>query len=140
LTGRHAGLFKLILKIAGQEFIVCSGQAYAQSFRKPQDPKSYPGNAEPIPEGKYRFTTKMPEMKGGEGNWNAVWSPGLGPMWDGLTATFRDDRGSFGCHYDGSVQGTLGCIGFLTIEDCKRYYAIRKANPQILGVDVDWGL
>ena len=84
-------LVQLLLRI-GDESIPCvSGQGYAQFFRKPSDPRSVPGNMEPIPQGRYVIGTE--DWAGAPGDWNRLHStPGIGPWWVAITATFSDDR------------------------------------------------
>lgn len=131
-------LTQLLLRI-GDESIPCvSGQGYAQNFRRPSDPRSVPGNMEPIPQGRYLFGKE--DWKGAPGDWTASWGPGLGPWWVGLSATFSDDRGSFGCHYDPpGAPGSAGCVVFQTKENSEKFLAaLRKYKPRHL--DVQWGL
>lgn len=134
---RRDKFLDLELDIAGEKFAVISGQPGAQSLRKPQDPRSYPGNMEPIPQGTYKIGDIA--WAGGKDNYSAVHSAGLGPVWVPLSATFSDDRGSFGFHVDGGVPGSAGCVVVPNIAELKRLVAVlRKYDPKTL--QVRWGL
>lgn len=131
-------LVLLHLKIGGETIPCVSGQGYAQNFRRPSDPRSVPGNMEPIPQGKYIFGRE--EWAGAPGDWSKSHGAGLGPVWIGLSATFSDDRGSFGCHYDPpGAPGSAGCVVFQTKEATEQFLAaLRKHKPRHLVVD--WGI
>lgn len=135
-SGRWADMLQLNLRIGDTDFSVCSGQPYAQVLRKPQDPRSVPGNAEPIPQGRYEIDNIS--WAGGKDNYEASHGTGLGPVWVGLTATFSDDRSAFGIHGDYGVVGTMGCIGVAIADLPKVVEALRKFDPKILVVD--WNL
>ena len=131
-------LVQLLLRV-GDESIPCvSGQGYAQFFRKPSDPRSVPGNMEPIPQG--RYVIGQEEWAGAPGDWNKLHStPGIGPWWVAITATFSDDRGSFGFHSDYGPVGSAGCVVFQTRDNAERFLSsLRKFKPRYL--DVQWGL
>lgn len=139
--GAWAGLKVLNLAIGGETFRVASGARGVQTLRRPEDPRSFPGNLEPIPQGRYRFDGE-PEFVNGTDNYEGSWGAGIGPVWHGLTATFSDDRGSFGGHLDQNIvttPGSAGCYVFRNLSDLKLYVAAwRKHRPQFL--DVEWGL
>lgn len=139
--GAWAGLRKLVLTIGNETFSVASGAPGRQNFRRPQDPRSSPGNLEPIPQGVYRFEGS-PDFVNGVDSYEGSWGSGLGPVWHGLSATFSDDRGNFGIHEDGNIgfaQGSAGCVVFSSLSDLKKYVAAwRKFRPETL--EVNWGL
>lgn len=127
----------LELTVGDQKFAVISGQANAQNLRRPQDPRSVPGNMEPIPQGKYSIGDIA--WASGKDNYTGSHGPGLGPVWIPLTAEFSDDRGSFGIHLDGGYAGSAGCVVLPNIEELKRFVAaLREHDPKILSVE--WGL
>jgi lysozyme len=135
--GAWVGLRRLTLAIDKELFSVASGARGAQVLRQPQDPRSTPGNLEPIPQGKYRIGSI--EFANGKDNYEGSWGLGLGPVWVGLDAEFSDDRGSFGIHLDAGAPGTAGCVGVRDISDLRRLVAaLRKHNPSVL--EVDWNL
>jgi hypothetical protein len=133
-TRLPGNLFQLLFKVGNKSFPCVSGQGDVQNFRRPQDPRSVPGNREPLPQGRYRIGA--PQWKAGKDNWNASWGPGLGPVWLDLDATFSDDRGAFGIHRDDAGPGSAGCVvftqGILT--------ELLKVIGTVKFLDVDWGL
>lgn len=139
-TGLWRGLQILRLQIGDVAFDVASGQPNAQVFRRPEHPRSFPGNMEPIPQGKYRIENIL--FANGKDNYSGEHGPGLGPVWVGLTANFSDDRGAFGFHLDSNIstsRGSAGCVVFKTMSDLKLFIAaLRKFDPAYL--IVDWGL
>ena len=137
-TGTRAnGLEKLRLQFGGDSFTVFSGQPHAQYFRRPQDPRSVAGNMEPIPQGKY--TIGKADWVNGEGNMSGSWGPGLGPVWIPISATFSDDRGSFGFHLDAGPIGSAGCVVFPNSADLKRFCDVLAPLSGVT-LDVDWGI
>ncbi|HET8689752.1 MAG TPA: lysozyme, partial [Methanosarcina sp.] len=116
-NNRWVGLLRMTLIIGDERFSVCSGQARAQTLRLPTDPKSVPGNAEPIPQGTYKIGNIA--WAGGKDNYTASHGTGLGPIWIPLTATFPDDRNAFGIHLDAGAQGTMGCVGLYDVDQLK---------------------
>jgi len=138
--GAWAGLRRLSLQIGDDTFSVASGARGAQTLRRPQDPRSTPGNLEPIPQG--RYVIGAIEFANGKDNYEGSWGHGLGPMWVGLDAEFSDDRGAFGFHQDhniGGSPGSAGCVVFRNVSDLKRFVAaLRKHKPKHLSVE--WGL
>jgi hypothetical protein len=139
-TGAWSGIKRLELSIGDELFSVASGARGAQTFRRPTDPRSVPGNLEPIPQGSYSIADIS--WAGGKDNYEVSHGAGLGPVWVGLDAEFSDDRGSFGFHLDanrGSSPGSAGCVVFRSVDDLKRFVAaLRKHDPKTL--NVDWGL
>lgn len=137
---RAVGLKPLCLKIGDEEFLTVSGQGYAQNFRLPNDPKSVPGNMEPLPQGDYSIADIS--WANGKDNYNASHGPGLGPVFVALTAQFKDDRGAFGFHLDSNIveaPGSAGCVVFSSVDELKRFVAVlRKHDPKTL--KVNWGL
>lgn len=138
--GAWIGLRRMILGFAGETFEVASGARGRQTFRRPQDPRSFPGNLEPIPQGRYRIGSI--EFANGKDNYEGSFGAGLGPVWVSLDAEFSDDRGAFGCHLDSNLAvspGSAGCVVFRDLSDLKRFVAaLRKWNPKTLSVE--WGL
>jgi hypothetical protein len=133
-TRLPGGFYQLLFKVGDKSFTCISGLGYAQNFRRPQDPRSYPGNAEPIPAGRYRIGPV--EWKGKPYDWSASWGPGLGACWIALDATFSDDRSAFGIHEDQSQPGSLGCVVFTRSELTE----LLKVINTVKFLDVDWGL
>jgi lysozyme len=135
--GAWAGLRDLRLKVGDEVFSVASGARGVQNFRRPQDPRSFPGNLEPIPQGRYRIGSI--EFANGKDNYEGSFGAGLGPVWVGLDAEFSDDRGAFGFHLDanlGTSPGSAGCVVFRDGDDLKRFVAaLRKHNPRVLSVE-----
>jgi GH24 family phage-related lysozyme (muramidase) len=130
---RNAGLKPLKLEVGDQEFLVVSGKGWAQNFRKPSDPKSTPGNYEPIPQGSYSISDIA--WANVKDDYNASHGPGLGPVWVALPAQFPDDRGAFGFHLDPELDGSAGCVCFHSIEQLKKFVAaLRKYDPKTLVV------
>lgn len=129
-----------VLNIGGEEFYVASGARGRQTLRRPEDPRSFPGNLEPIPQGRYKIGDIV--FANGKDNYEGSFGNGLGPVWVGLDAEFSDDRGAFGFHLDaniGSSPGSAGCVVFRDLGDPKRFVAaLRKHNPKVL--HVNWKL
>lgn len=138
--GPWKGLLHLQLKIGTEIFNVASGAKNCQVLRKPSDPRSVPGNREPIPQGIY--TIGDIEWADGKDNYNASFGPGLGPVWVALTARFSDDRSAFGFHLDDNIDwapGSAGCVVFPNKDQLAFLVAaLRKYDPKIL--EVNWGL
>ncbi len=135
--GSWAGLRKLSLVVGSESFSVASGARGRQTFRRPQDPRSFPGNLEPLPQGRYRIGSI--EFANGKDNYEGSFGAGLGPVWVSLDAEFSDDRGAFGCHLDSNLAaspGSAGCVVFRDLSDLKRFVAaLRKHNPRVLSVE-----
>lgn len=139
-TDVWSGLRSLQLLIGDEVFYVASGARGRQTLRRPQDPRSVPGNLEPIPQGRYRIGSI--EFANGKDNYEGSFGAGLGPVWVSLDAEFSDDRGAFGFHQDhniGSSPGSAGCVVFRDLGDLKRFVAaLRKHDCKVL--DVNWNL
>lgn len=139
-TDAWAGLKRLTLSVEGETFAVCSGSRVSQILRRPQDPRSVPGNLEPIPQGEYEIGDI--QWASGTDNYEGSFGPGLGPVWVPLTAKFSDDRGAFGFHVDHNrdgAPGSAGCVVFYDIPQLKAFIAaLRKHDPKTL--KVDWNL
>jgi lysozyme len=138
--GAWAGLQALELTIGDKTFSVSSGARGCQHFRRPQDPRSVPGNLEPLPQGRYRIADIS--WARGKDNYEGTHGAGLGPVWVALDAEFSDDRGAFGFHLDaniGGAPGSAGCVVFRDLTDLKEFVAaLRKFDPKVLVVD--WGI
>jgi lysozyme len=121
-----------------RQWLVCTGQGYAQKFRKAGH--NIPGSMEPCPQGIYRVEDIA--WAGGKDNWEASWGPGLGPVFIPIICPEEKRRGEFGIHMDYNrvtAPSTAGCVGVLTEKDMKDIVAwLRKYDPKTL--DVDWGL
>jgi len=133
----NAGLNPLKLEIGDEEFLVVSGQGYAQNFRKFNDPRSRPGNMEPIPEGSYGIEDI--EWASGKDNYSGSFGEGLGPVWVGLPAQQTMARSAFGIHIDQNMTrapGSAGCVVLESVEQAKAVVAaLRKFDPRTLVVD-----
>ena len=138
--GAWVRLRRLTLAIGKELFSVASGARGAQVLRRPQDPRSVPGNLEPLPQGRYSIGPI--QFVNGKDNYEGSFGNGLGPVWCELDAEFSDDRGSFGFHLDSNIggsPGSAGCVVFRDVADLKRFVAaLRKHNPRVL--NVDWNL
>jgi GH24 family phage-related lysozyme (muramidase) len=132
----NAGLKPLKLEIGDEEFLVVSGQGYAQNFRKFNDPRSRPGNMEPIPEGSYAIEDIA--WASGKDNYNGTFGEGLGPVWVGLPAQQIMARSAFGIHIDQNMSrapGSAGCVVLESVEQAKAVVAaLRKFDPKTLVV------
>jgi lysozyme len=117
---------------------VCTGQGYAQKFRKAG--RNIPGSMEPLPQGIYEVFDI--EWAGGKDNWVVSHGPGLGPVFVPVVCREEKRRGEFGIHIDynrGSSSGTAGCIGVLDEQDMREIVQhLRKFDPKVLRVE--WGL
>lgn len=121
------GLYKLKLSIVkdGLEhdsILVCSGSPRKQTFRKALNDNSVSGSLEPIPEGKYNVGNI--EWAGTNGDWNASWGAGLGPVWISIIPTVHMNRGDFGFHMDDNIlssPGSAGCVVFRTVAEMKKF-------------------
>lgn len=121
-------------------WIVNSGAPNAQTFRIYDDPKSVPGNMEPIPEGEYALGDL--EFKGGKFDWLDSWGPGLGDLWVSIIHKKGEYRRSaFGFHLDenrGWAPGSAGCVVFRNKHDAEDWVQeMRRVNAKTL--IVDWG-
>lgn len=139
--GSWDGLLALTLTIGDEKWSVASGARGAQVLRRPEDPRSFPKNLEPLPQGRYAigdidWASKVKD------NYNGTHGHGLGPVWVPLTAQFPDDRSSFGMHLDaniGTSPGSAGCVVVGSVDSLKRLVAaLRKYDPKVLSVE--WGL
>lgn len=131
--------FRLALWVDGKErahWPVNSGTVGAQTLRTYS--QSTPGRNEPIPEGKYGLG-KI-EWKGGAGNWEASWGPGLGPVWISI---FDPLARAFGVHLDSNranSPGSAGCVVFATRARMESFLAaFAEFRPDALIVDYGFG-
>ena len=135
-VGAWTGLKKFSMMVGTELFYVASGARGAQGLRKPTDPRSVPGNLEPIPQGTY--TIGNIEFAGGKDNYEGSYGNGLGPVWVAISADFSDDRGAFGFHLDSNISdspGSAGCVVFSSVQELKRFVAaLRKFDPKKLVV------
>jgi len=119
-------------------WLVCTGQGWAQDFRKAG--LNIPGSMEPLPQGEYAIHDI--EWAGGKDNWVVSHGPGLGPVFIPIVCREEKRRGEFGIHIDynrSSSSGTAGCIGVLDEEDMKQIVQyLRELDPKVL--HVNWGL
>jgi hypothetical protein len=134
------GCYVLKLQIGNKVFNVLSGQPWAQNFRTGSDPKSVPGNCEPIPQNEYTFGDL--EWANGKDNYDASHGIGLGPVKAFLESKKTMERGALYLHIDSNSQsswGTAGCIGAYSINSMKEIVsALREYDPKTL--IVDWGI
>lgn len=143
------GLQILLLEfISGQGNVVdkleniISGAPGHQIFRLPEDPDSFPGNLEPIPQG--RYTIGDIQWAGGKDNYtiaHAHPTNGLGLVFVPFIKTFVDDRDAFGFHVDWNAStspGSAGCVCVKTISELQKLVALlRLYDPRDLYVDWD---
>lgn len=140
----QAGLitFRLALWADGREVAhwpVNSGQPDRQTLRTYGDPRSTPGNYEPIPEAQYSLGPV--EWAGRPRDWSASWGNGLGPVWIQIHDA-GGGRGAFGFHLDSnrsSAPGSAGCVVFrdrATMEAFLSAYETHRPGALI----VDYGL
>lgn len=123
---------------------VNSGARGAQLLRTYNDPKSRPGNLEPIPEREYKLG--YVEFAGEHGTWETYWSPALGPVWVSIFAPGDTDskyRGAFGFHLDANratSPGSAGCVVFRGMSELKSFIGFfEKHQPDLLVVDYGYG-
>lgn len=145
-TGRtlECGCEELRLFIDGHPDLLdipaCSGQPYAQTFRKAGDDGNISGNMEPLPQGMYGVGSI--EWASAKDDYDGSWGKGLGPLFVAVTCAQEHKRGSFGIHLDSNRStspGTAGCVGILTRQDLETLVeALRRVDPRKLVVD--WGL
>jgi hypothetical protein len=138
------GTFKCKLELFDEggkevrEWIVCTGQGYAQHFRKAG--RNMPGSMEPCPQGTYAVWDIS--WAGGKDNWKASHGAGLGPVFIPIVCAEEKRRGEFGIHMDynrSTAPGTAGCVGVIGEKDMRDIVDwLRKLDPKIL--KVDWGL
>lgn len=124
--GEVAGIFKVV-----------SGLPDAQVFRKGDS--SVRGSMEPLPEGKY--AVGLIEWADVRDNYDASWGTGIGAAWMSLTPQFPTMRAAIGIHIDYNVLGTLGCVGFPSVKEFKRFVTlIRQPENDGQFLFADWGL
>ena len=119
---------------------VISGAPGRQTFRLPDDPRSFPGNLEPIPQG--RYTIGDIQWAGGKDNYKIAHTHptnGIGPVFVPFIKTFPDDRDAFGFHVDWNAStspGSAGCVCVKTISDLQKLVSLlRLYDPRDLYVD-----
>lgn len=134
--------FRLALWVGGKasaHWPVNSGQPDLQHLRTYADPRSSPGNYEPIPEAEYDLGPV--EWAGGKDNWAASWGNGLGAVWIQIHEP-GGGRGAFGIHLDANraaAPGSAGCIVFrdqATMRDFLGFFSQHKPGALV----VDYGL
>ncbi|MBD3886275.1 peptidoglycan-binding protein [Phormidium tenue FACHB-886] len=148
-TTAYAGLEKLLLEFVDPKGRVLakldaiSGAPGAQKFRVPDDPLSFPGSFEPIPQA--RYTIGNIDFAGGKDNYTVVHpheTNGIGPVWVPIIKTRFDDRDKFGFHMDwnrSSSPGSAGCVCVGTEPELENLVALlRRYDPRDLFVD--WGI
>ncbi|MBD1842981.1 glycoside hydrolase family protein [Cyanobacteria bacterium FACHB-63] len=151
-TTAHEGLESLLLEFISPQgnvldsLRVVSGAPGAQKFRLPDDPKSFPGNLEPLPQA--RYTIADIDWAGGKDDYNTVHfheNNGIGPVFVPFIKTRPDDRGAFGFHVDwnyvveGHSPGSAGCVCTTSIDDLKKLVRLlRLYDPR--DIFVNWGL
>jgi lysozyme len=138
------GTYKCLLKMFDEKeslqgvWTVCTGQGYAQVFRKAGH--NIPGSMEPLPQGTY--VVHDIQWAGGIDNWSISHGAGLGPVFVPVICPAEKRRGEFGIHLDynrRTAPGTAGCIGVMTEKDMKDIVKLlRIYDPKILYVQ--WGV
>lgn len=118
--GREVDHFEAISGAPGRQIFRTLANEVCQAF-------------EPIPEGRYTRVGGL-EWKGGPDNYNAVWSPALGPV----VIEIYGER-SIMAHIDGGAIGSAGCLCPRTMASLRKMVAWWKAGkPE--WVECDWGL
>lgn len=122
---------------------VISGAPTVQKFRVPEDPLDYPGNLEPIPQGRYTIGDIL--WAGARDDYSkdhAHQNNGIGPVFVPIIKTFRDPqpRDAFGFHIDRNKShgfpGSAGCVCPITMNDLKELVRLlRLYDPRDLFVD-----
>jgi GH24 family phage-related lysozyme (muramidase) len=151
-TTAYADLEKLLLEFVSPKgsiqasLEVISGAPGHQNFRVPEDPADFPGNLEPIPQGRYAIGDI--QWAGGKDNYDADHAHltnGIGPVFVPIIKTFRDPkpRDAFGFHLDRNRDigspGSAGCVCPMTRPDLKELVKLlRLYDPRDLFVD--WGI
>lgn len=152
-TSAYAGLERLLLEFVSPQGRVLDslnvisgapGRQSDESFRVPEDPLSFPGNLEPIPQARYTIGDIM--WAGGKDNYTAEHaheSNGIGPVFVPLIKTQRDDRDAFGFHMDWNEKsgspGSAGCVCVRTEPELRKLVdLLRRYDPRDLFVD--WGI
>jgi hypothetical protein len=138
------GTYKLVLQLFNEKdqeqarWLVCSGQGYAQQFRKAG--RNIPGSMEPCPQGTYVVHDIL--WAGGKDNWESSHAAGIGPVFIPIVCPEEKRRGEFGIHCDynrNKAPGSAGCLVTTTLGDMKDIVVwLRKLDPKKL--IVDWGL
>jgi len=114
-----------------------SGLAGKQAYRtKAQQRK---GRGEVIPEAIYPLAGLM--FKGGHGNFTSLYGKIASPIWVHIDPVEIDQRW-LGIHLDhpSGVMGTLGCVGLLSIADCKTFSGWVDQYGKFEFLYVDWSL
>lgn len=137
--------FRLGLWVDGIEvrhWATNSGSPGVQHLRTYDDPKSRPGNLEPIPEREY----KLGPLEFAGSDYQTWFSPALGPVWVSIFAPGDTDsryRGAFGIHLDANrrmAPGSAGCVVFPTMESLQDFVNWhKKHDPGLLVVDHGFG-
>lgn len=147
-------LFRLGLFKDGQEvdhMLVTSGQPGVQNLRTSLE--SVGGSAEPTPEGHYLLGDDDVKhldginWAGGPRNYAKLWPSIASPIWTGIHPADwgkmhpTEPRLSMGVHLDhpNGWPGTLGCVGLLSLDDCKKWVAWNEGN-RVKELYVDHGL
>lgn len=120
---------------------VQSGQPGCQYFRHYNDPASYPGNMEPIPQGWYEcHQTVYAINEIGQ----KIYNEGIGEWCTPLTprqVTIR--RSEFLVHEDynrPNSPGTAGCAGLIYSDHSKIWRTWRDKWPGIISWETQWGI
>jgi lysozyme len=151
-TTAYANLEKLSLEFVNpkgrvlEKMDVVSGVPSGQEFRTVDDPLSFAGNLEPIPQARYIIGDI--DFAGGARSDDFVTphahpNNGIGPVFVPLIKTQIDDRDDFGFHMDWNKDdgfpGSAGCVCVETEDDLRRLVALlRLYDPRDLFVD--WGI
>lgn len=122
---------------------VVSGAPGHQNFRIPEDINDFPGNLEPLPQGRYVIGDIL--WADGKDNYDGnipADNNGIGPIFVPFTKTFHDDkpRDAFGFHLDRNryegFPGSAGCVCLMNMNDLKKLVQLlRRYDPRDLFVD-----
>lgn len=123
---------------------VISGQPGKQFFRTGNQSQS--GSGEPLPEG-YWTLGEVEWASGRKGDESKNWPAdldGLGPIWVTMSPQFWTERSAIGIHLDSNSSmypGTVGCPGFVTKADMRRFVSwFDDAGTAPKVAVVDWNL
>lgn len=104
---------------------------HANNFRT--KPKERVMQGEPVPEARYSLSGLY--WAGGEGNYTKLYPQVLSPIWVTI-----DSGRKIGFHLDANAPGTLGCVGFLNMDDLKTFVGWYLGYGDFKYLYVNWGL
>ena len=106
-------------------------QQQAHNFRT--RPNEVAGRGEPIPEGEYPLGPLL--FAGEKNSYDKVFAMIQSPIWVEINRLR-----AIGFHLDAGVLGTLGCVGFLSLDDLKKFVNWWNGYGAFSRLYVDWGL